>query len=466
MNEIPLQDNMEYYKFVQLGNDNFALVLKEYHELGMNPVIRVFILNESLEITNQNFYPVSENTEVVEVVANTENVLILIKEEKTYQLVDVDINTIEFNQLETELPENFEISLLALTDYVVFIGGKMDGKSTGYKYNFKLKKSDILFHHLRENTTLKSIEINKDEKVASFILQSGNEGLVNYIYLNNYDLEGKILFNAKVPTPLGYKVSDFRIGAIDKSSFLIVGEYSLTFRPDENVAGIFSIKLKEREIESSRFYDLSKLKNFFEYLPEKDAIKLRRKISKTSAYMRNIKTKISVEIQKFKRQDKVFMLQASCFKKTKTLQKNYKYEYLNTIALGFDDAGRMIWDNSITYPNENLIAFEPFLLTEAEYYNKNVFFIQKRQYIYRYKHSNAGTYTSEIKERYIHDGFLDIQIKNIFYDQNLMITEDGNMLYYGVREFCYKDDLINSNKNFFIEKIEVNPRQLLTKGEN
>ncbi len=464
--EIPLQENMEFYQLVKFEDGNFALVLKEYHDLGMNPVIRVYLLDDELEVVSQNFYPVSQNTEIVKVASNSSNVAILLNDENTYKLIDIAYSDSEFNELNVDFPEKLEVSHLAMSEFTVFFGGVMDGKTTGYKYDLENKTTDILFHHIRETTTIKSIDLNKGKNVASFVLQSGNETSIKNIYLNNYDSRGRILFNTKVSIPLGYNISDFRLGIIDQSSYLIVGEYSLTYRPDENVAGFFSMKLKERDVESTRFYDLSRLKSFYKYLPEKDEMKQRKRLSKASAKMLSIKTKIDVELQKFEQYDKRFMLLASSFEKTKTLDKNYKYDYLNTVALGFDEAGRMVWDNAITYPNENLSTFEPFMLTDAEYYQKNVFFIQKRQYIYRYKNSDAGSYSSDIKEVFLNDGFLDIKLSNVFFEERVELTKDGNMLYYGVREVCNKQDLINSKKYFFIEKVEANPRPLLTKGEN
>ncbi|UZR95886.1 hypothetical protein [Chondrinema litorale] len=467
LKEIPLQENMEFYQFIKFDDGNYALVLKEYHDLGKNPVLRVYLIDDELEIKSQNFYPVSPNTQIANVTNNSTNIIILLNDESKYTLINIDYNdSSEFNELNVDFPEKLDITHLAVSEFTVFFGGIMEGKTTGYKFDMENETTDILFHHIRESTTIKSIELNKNKNVASFVLQSGNETSIQNIYLNNYDSHGRILFNTKVSIPLGYNISDFRLGVIDQSSYLIVGEYSLTYRPDENVAGFFSMKLKERDIESSRFYDLSRLKSFYKYLPEKDEMKQRKRLSKASAKMQTIKTKIDVELQKFEQYDKRFMLLASSFEKAKTLDKSYKYTYLNTVALGFDEAGRMVWDNAITYPNENLSNFTPFMLTDAEYYQKNVFFIQKRQYIYRYKNSDAGSYSSNIKEVYLNDGFLDVKLSNVFFEEKVELTGDGNMLYYGVREVCDKKDLINSSKYFFIEKIEANPRPLLTKGEN
>jgi len=467
MTEIPLENTLSYYQFFHKKGNSYSLLVREIHEIGENPVLRYYQLNKALEIVQQSFYPLSENTEIAFADENRDNIFILLKKNGlTYELLVLDKLTSDFESPQIIMPANTQISHLLATEDALFIGGKTRDKTTAYKLPFNANKFQILFHHLNRQTNIKALQYHNDAKVVSFLMEVSHGNDIEAYLINQYQKNGDLLYNVSVPTPNSYRMVETKLKVLDAKNSILVGTYSQNIASQENVMGLFSINIKEKNIIDTKFYNLGRVDNFFTYLPEKQAGKNKRRIDKASAKMQPIKTRLTLLLDNLQVIDNNVLLSGNSFTKIKKADRSHSFKYLNTFLTCFDQKGRLLWNNTLTYPNEELTSSSPFLLTEASVISGTPFFIQKQQYIYRSKETQTKTYHNNITETYIHDGFLDINYKNLFYEQNMELSPNGDIFYFGVREKTPTSNLMNSKMYFFVEHLKALPESFISKGEN
>jgi|GEM_PF-6045435 len=467
LKEIPLDNSLSFYQFFHEKGNTYSLLAREQVDSGHESILKYYKINSQLEITKESYLYVNESVDIELATENTTHIYVLLKDvSDKYSITALNKDTGSFTSTNITFQQSVELEQMLATEDALFLGGYIEGKAVGYKSLFDSIEPQVLYYQVNENIRLKRLQFHSEVGIVSFLLETGNELESRAYYINQFKANGELLYNLKVPTPLHYRITDAKLLVKDNKSSILIGTYSLAVNAGDNITGLFSINLKEREIANTHFYNLGKLKNFFAYLPEKAADKKINRLEKASSNVRPIKTDIYIELEDLEIASNRILLQGNSFRSIKNYNKSHDYEYLNTFLAGFDFKGRLLWNNTLTYPNEKLISSSPVSLTAASLLNKNIFFIQKQQYIYRSKLSEAGVYNEQINETYINDGFFSKDFKNYFYFQKLHLTDYGNLLYFGLKEVIPMADLMNSKLVFFVELIEANPAKLISKGAN
>ena len=463
--EIPLANSLSYHQFFYGKGDTYSLLAREQLDFVQESTLNYYKINSQLEITKESNFALSEYIDVALATENINHIYILLKDAaNNYSVSVLNKETGKFTSSNIDFKQSVEIEQMLATEDALFFGGNIEGKAIAYKSLFNSTEPQVLYYHVNEHVRLKKLQFHAEVGIVSYLLESGSELESRAFFINQFRKDGELIYNLKVPTPLHYRISDAKYLVKNDKSSILIGTYSLAINAGNNVTGLFSVNLKEREIVNTHFYDIGRLDHFFAYLPEKMADKKINRLKKASSKMRPLKTDIYIELDELEIVGNRILLQGSSFKKIKNYDKSYDFEYLNTFLAGFDEKGRLLWNNTMTYPNEKLKTNSPFLLTEASMINGKVFFIQKQQYIYRSKVSQAGVYNKKISETFINDGFFSKNFRNQFYYQKLHLTDYGNLLYFGLKEVLPKADIMNSKLMFFIEIIEANPAKLISKG--
>ncbi len=468
LKQIPLKHPLKYHRFFY-EEGSYSLLVKEEHEVGENPILRYYQLSQDLEVEQQSFYPLDSSTEVVLAEENMKSIYILLKKEKSdHELLILDKRTSDFEVPNIALPASIQVSHLLATNKALFIGGKIKEKTTAYKLPLNSDKFQVLFYHLNQSSNLRALQHHKKSNTVSFLMETcGVSGMaIKFFLINQYYEDGTLMHNARVPTPINYRICEAKLLVLNRKNSMLVGTYSQAVFAKDNIVGFFSINLQEKDIVDTRFYDLSKVEHYFAYLSDKKADNLKKRISKAADKGRSIKTRLAIELSDLELKENKILLTGSSFHKIKNSDKTYSFEYLNSFITCFDAKGRLLWNNTLTYPKQQLITPSPFMLTEASMIDGQVFFIQKQQYIYRTMKAQQGTRYAKVQETYLNDGFLSVEEKNMFYEQHMDLLPNGQLLYFGIREQTLLNNIFNSQTYFFVEQIEALPQQLFSKGEN
>ena len=465
--EIPLNNELTYYQFFHEENDRYGLLVRETNAITETPVLRYYQLGTTLAVKSQGVFPLDRDVEVVMAKENTYNIFILLKKERGgYEILQLDKFASEFEQTDIEVPSSMEISHFLATDQALFIGGITKGKTTAYKLRLNSKKFQVLFHHLNQQTKINALQYHKDVGVVSFLMEKSRDFSIDHYLVNQHHANGDLLYTASVTLPINYRAGEAKLVVLNQKNCMLLGTYSQAVIAKENAMGFFSIKLKEKEVVGSRFYNLGRVDNYFAFIPQKKELKLKKRIEKAAVKNKSIKTGINIVLDEPQITEGRVLLEGSSFYKIKNTDKTLSFEYLNTFLACFDQKGRLLWNNTMVYPNEHLKTSSPFLLTEACLINGEAFFIQKQQYIYRSKIVHSRERDPNVNHTYLKDGFLSTDYKNVFYDQHMSLNDNGLLLYFGIREKTPKNNILNSQLYFFIEKIEAVPRPLLSKEIN
>ncbi|MFT5619275.1 MAG: hypothetical protein ACI85I_002518, partial [Arenicella sp.] len=316
-------------------------------------------------------------------------------------------------------------------------------------------------------------------------------------YANWYDLKGNILLNREVPLTKDYNLLTFRPYLKDDGSLLLFGSYGLK---NESLAqGIYSLELNNGKLGENRFYDFGYLNNFFNYLPEKRREKYIQKVKERlkDGNRKRFGYKLFVHNLEIIDDNIIFMAESydarSDFSRNQSMQNNqfygssldpsmrryvrrlgaYSYlpsafaidpwwdnkpfpdefNYVHAIALGFDQNGKLLWDNSYTFDDTE--SEFPIELAKVHVQNDSLAFFQYDSEEYFFKTSDKSTFIE----------------KNAVADTPLLFEEDvidnfdhggvikwygGNFLVSGVKRMRNKMDNKKNRHVFFISKFTHN----------
>ena len=196
----------------------------------------------------------------------------------------------------------------------------------------------------------------------------------NYMFLNQYDSEGKLLDSVMLKTESpGRKLNSAKLLRASDSVQVVIGTYNNktrgydanasnnAFRESSN--GFFFARINNGKQDVIRFYNFSGLKSFYQTLSDKNAVRVKKKAIRMNARGREMAFDYQVLLHDIILYNDQLIAIAELYypeyhNVTYTTYDAYGrpitstytvfdgYRYTNAIITAFDTEGRLLWDNS------------------------------------------------------------------------------------------------------------------------
>ena len=375
----------------------------------------------------------------------------------------VRINLIDFQAT------NFEISgfvpymlrYFSVLGETMILAGEEMHKPSVVCYQFGNKRPIILEGLFRRDSELMHIELStKKDYFTVYMSVPGNnrkKSIVAVSYNSQAEVIRKLTF---VPTRK-YELLDGLYSETTDGSFVMAGSYSATKMEEAN--GIFLARISPDGKQTINYYNFTRLRNFFGFLPSKSKERLEEKVRNKTRKGKSFNYSINLAMRRMDTQDGENFFVADCFNQSGFFSSlSYRWDtgldYTHSIVAGFGDDAKLRWDDALA-----IFEDSPGFDLQRTYYAKGrqgngiLFNIQDDDIVAR-KISSTGDEGERIKIP-MKLGFINDLLQR---DHGIWTIVEPwyaqKYLVFGVIKF---NDYSSRDPFFFLLKLGVNPSGIL-----
>jgi hypothetical protein len=280
-------------------------------------------------------------------------------------------NFIPFN------PTEFQI-----TKQAALIGGYFNRTPVVMYYDFETYQINVVPGLFSEPGELTQVKTYSD---ASFDILTSAKNIQHKktMWIRNYDADGKIIKNVMLE-PDGNKNLIFgRAIKTDQNMQIVAGVYSTG--STEYSKGIFVASIDPLGMQQIRYYNYGDLKNFFKFMRAKREERVKNRIQRRKIKGRKIRFNYRLLVHELVPYNNQFVLLGEAFY-PRYVTNNYSsgffmpmnyanyarypmqngrvfdgFYYTHAVVMGFDNGGKLIWDNSFEINDIKTYNLEQFV---------------------------------------------------------------------------------------------------------
>ena len=402
----------EDYRVIPAGEEGVLVILANTkpQKNAKRELIATF-MDTNLKTVWAKKFLVDNNVELIDYQYTKGKVYFLLeKSTNKYQVININLDVGNATFIDYEEVRNFYITDFSVIDSVIFFGGTIKDYPAIIRYNYKNQSSVVAPSINQLKADLVGMFVDEKNGVFSAVLKSQQLKDQHSIYIATYDLEGKMLFNFTLDRNRDYNFITFRPQVINENEMVVIGTYGL--RSEDRAQGVYTLKTKNGALENLRFYDFGYLRNFFNYLPEKQKERMETRIANRREKGKKKRLRYSLFVHDLKVTDRQIIFAADAYDPIRESTnssisyndgygmwrdplyrsynsdfKGFDGEYIpaaitrepipknrptsygftleNTITCGFDFNGTLMWDNTFHFDDEDIESDYPLELTNV-----------------------------------------------------------------------------------------------------
>ncbi len=393
----------------------------------------------------------------------------------TFSVNDISFKSYVYNNLVPINLTEFEMK----NDAVVF-GGNVNTRSVLMIYNFTAERGIVLPGFYNDRSNLLQIQTRSDDSFIRILTTERRYDKSYGITIRAFDTQGGLVFTENLDAPEDISLNNGRIIDSSTGANLIAGTFAAK-RRTETSRGLYIADLEKEEDDRVNFYNYANLDNFFNYMREKRKNRIQKRIARKKIKGKKLKFSYRLYVQDILKHNNQNILIGEAYYPTYNTQSysytgygNFNpgynrnrfdrggtqsfdgYKYTHAVLMGFDDNGKLLWDNS--FEISDLKTFQLKTHVHVGFSGEQIVMLylydQKLQVkIIKESEIIEGKFSEALKLKYEND-----EMKSNSEDLEGLEKWYRNTFYaYGVnRVKNLKDDNIQLNRKvFFINKIVV-----------
>lgn len=277
----------------------------------------------------------------------------------------------------------FTATEFQITDNAALIGGYYNSVPVVVYFSFRNERSKILPGLLNEVGELTQIKTFED---GSFdvLITAKNFQKQQTVWIKNYDTMGDLQGHYSLIPEDNKHLIFARSMKTDDDVQLIAGVYG--GRNSEYSRGLFLASVQPSGHQQLRYYNYGDLENFFRYMKAKREQRVKERIQRRKVKGKKIRFSYRFlvhEIVPYKNQ--YVLLGEAFYPRYKNIDSNYGffgpsysnssirngrifdgYSYTHAVVMGFDENGKLLWDNSFEINDVKTFTLEQFVKLEVQ----------------------------------------------------------------------------------------------------
>ena len=279
----------------------------------------------------------------------------------------------------------FTPSEFQVTKNAAIIGGYYNQVPVVLYYSFQSEKSRVLPGLLNENGELTQVKVNPDGTFDVLISARNYKGQQT-VWIKNYDNEGNLQSNYSLEAEDSKHLIFARSIKTSNNMQLVAGVFGS--RNSLYSRGLFLASIDPSGMQQVRYYNYGDLENFFKYMKAKREQRVKERIERRK--VKGKRTRFSYrflvhEIVPYKNQ--YVLLGEAFYPKYVSTSNSYGaffspnvaynnyirdgrifdgYHYTHAVVMGFDQNGRLLWDNSFEINDVKTYTLEQFVKLEVQ----------------------------------------------------------------------------------------------------
>jgi hypothetical protein len=305
-----------------------------------------------------------------------------------YMLFEIDLRsrtTQSFN-----IQKNFA---MALTEYemvgdAAILGGYVNYRPTVILYKLKEKRLLVLPGFYLDRSELIQVEVDDERGIFRVLTTVRTFDKRNTIAIKTFDASGELLVNSMLKPEQGLNLLYGRATSFIGNEAYIAGTYSQNRSANRGAEsysrGIFIARIDDLGEQVINYYNYADLENFFSYMKVKRQERVKRRIERRRIKGKKIRFNYRLLVHDvIPRKDHYIMLgeayyptysnRYDAFGGFSSVNNPYLYassfsgyRYTHAVVLGFNEKGKLLWDNSFEINDVVSYKLEKFVNVDID----------------------------------------------------------------------------------------------------
>jgi hypothetical protein len=263
-----------------------------------------------------------------------------------------------------------EISFFEVVNDLVIFGGYSNSRPAVICYEFGRNQPLVLPGFYGERSELLQVETDDQLGVFSVLSAFRTPDGRRSITLKTFDDRTNILKNITLQPSNERSLLYGRAVSLSNDNSLVAGTF--TRRRSDMSRGLFLARIAPDGQHVINYYNFADLKNFFSYMKARKQMKIQEKIERKKVRGKKIRFSYRLLVHDILERDNNFIMIGEAFYPKYSNAPLYGYgsgyystpysymafegyKYTHAVVIGFDDRGRLLWDNS--FEINDIISF-------------------------------------------------------------------------------------------------------------
>ncbi len=392
--ELPINDDQfDKLRAVNLAENGLML----YHRItGKNEdQLELIKLDTALMENWKGFIPISKNLNLMRLQYHAETLFLLFKDRDyiggDFQIVEVKLSNGNFGSYTVKNLIPFNPTEFIITNQAVMIGGYFNHTPIVLYYSFTLQRSKVLpgfFNLPGELNQLKTY----DDGSVDVIVSARNLEKRRSLWIRNYSADGDLVRTTILQPGEGKNLIFGRSVKLPSGEQIVAGVYG---RYTEYSRGIFVAGIDPTGAYAIKYYNFSELQNFFSYMKAKRQKRIKDRIDRKTISGKKIRFNYRFLIHDIIPYQNQYIMAGEAFYPhygyPNQYFTNYRsnpygsmipgfysnplvrsdlifdgYQYTHSVVIGFDQSGKLRWDNSFEINDIRTMQLEQFVEVRPE----------------------------------------------------------------------------------------------------
>lgn len=383
-----------------------------------------------------------------------------------FYIYEVDLSNGNFKKYEIAnfipfVPTHFEV-----TNEGALIGGYFVGQIPVILFfDFTSLHSKVLPGLFNEAGELTQIKTNADDSF-NVLINSKNNSRQKTLWIKNYDAHGGLIQNATLNPQENSGLLFGRIININNETQIIAGVYGN--RNSDYSKGLFLARIDSEKNHELFYYPFADLQNFFKYMKAKREKRVKERIERRRINGRKLRLQYRFLVHEFiPYKDEFILLGEAFYPKYKQMDQTYGYglvpgfnavfdgyQYTHAIIIGFDELGKLMWDNSFEINDVRTFTLEQFVKMDVQ--NDKIALL----YLYKDKIRSKIIQNNKVLEGKVYNQLnLDFEETHSPEDVNINRLDywyHDNFLIYGTQSIPHTRFSRAPRQAFYVNKLRYN----------
>lgn len=456
--EVPVSDDNSRFSVASAGQD--GLIIHNRLSRPKLDKLEIIQLDTSLSEIWRGQIDVAKDLEEMQSIVKDGILFILFRSKYAkyahFHIATSKLESTEFLVYPVKNIIPFRPTDFVVTDEAALITGYYNYRPLVLYFNFASQQSKILPGFFNEPGELTQIKSNPDGTI-DVIVSTDNYEKKKCLWLRKYSASGDLISTIILQPEEKKNLIFGRSIKIDDDE-VVVGVYG---RFKEYSRGIFIAKIDPVGEYQIRYYDYSELDHFFNYMKAKRVKRIKGRIERKKIKGKKAKFNYRLIVHEVVHLNNEYVMLGEAFYPRYAYSYGFNqtailigYQYTHAVVIGFDEKGKLTWDNSFEISDVMTRNLEQFVKIQP--YKDQI----ALQYVFNNKIRSKIIKDSEIIEGNVID---DIKLK--FKDDNLKESNfentkldywyKGHLFVYGIQQIKnFREISVDATRKvFFINKV-------------
>ncbi len=388
--EVELKYSDSYFTVIPAGKDGVALV-RESSEKGKltETFYEVIKLDTALNKQWGTLYNIDYNLLLRGYDYHNGSIILLFtnkfNNKNDLTLYRIDSETTEIEKYVIEIDFVVELSHFEMVGNSAILSGYVNYRPAVFLYDLSEKRLVALRGFYSDRSEIIQVDVDDEREIFHVMTTMRTMDRMNTIIMKSFDKQGDLLINTALKPDDGYSLlygqatttnygQQFIVGAFSKAKAAQPGKESFS-------AGIFIAKVDEWGEQQINYYNYADLDNFFNYMKAGKQKRVKAKIERKKVKGKQARFNYKLLVHNIIQRDNGdYIMLGEAYYPTTISRSGYApsfyypgyaqsikgFRYTHAVVVGFNSAGKLIWDNSFEINDVESYYLEKFVHADVQ----------------------------------------------------------------------------------------------------